>query len=49
MNNVIFEVMRYFGLNQRPSSGVKSKLIELGVTYTMKSQISKINTESEMN
>ena len=24
MNKVMFEVMRYFGINYRPSSGVKS-------------------------
>ena len=47
MNKVMFEVMRYFGLNHRPSSGVKWKLIELRrVTFTLESQI---NTEYEMN
>ena len=39
MNKVMFEVMRYFGLNHKPSSGVKWKLIELGVTFTLESQI----------
>ena len=29
MIEVMFEVMRYFGLNHRPSSGVKWKLNEL--------------------
>ena len=46
MNKVMFEVMRYFGLNHRPSSDVKWKLIELRVTFTSESQI---NTEYEMN
>ena len=41
---MMFEVMRYFGLNHRPSSGVKWKLIELGETFTLESQI---NTEYE--
>ena len=44
MNKVMFEVMRYFGLNHRQSSGVKWKLIELRVTFTLESQI---NTEYE--
>ena len=39
MNKVMFEVMRYFGLNHRPSSGEKWKLIELRVTLTLESQI----------
>ena len=39
MNKVMFEVMRYFGLNHRPSSGVKLKLIKLRVTFTLESQI----------
>ena len=39
INKVMFEVMRYFGLNHRPSSGVKWKLIELRVTFTLESQI----------
>ena len=43
MNKEMFEVMR-FGLNHRPSSGVKWKLIELRVTFTLESQI---NTEYE--
>ena len=30
---VMFEVMRYFGLNHRPSSGMKWKLNELRGTY----------------
>ena len=49
MNKVMylmFEVMLYFGLNHRPSSGVKWKLIKLRVTFTLESQI---NTEYEMN
>ena len=46
MNKVMIEVMRYFGLNHRPSSGVKRKLNELRVTFTLESQI---NTEYEMN
>ena len=46
MNQVMFEVMRYFGLNHRLSSGVKRKLNELRVTFTLESQI---NTEYEMN
>ena len=53
MNKVMFEVIRYFGLNHcvnyydnRPSSGVKWKLIELRVTFTLESQI---NTKYEMN
>ena len=29
MIEMMFEVMRYFGLNHRPSSGVKLKLKEL--------------------
>ena len=45
MNKVMFEVMRYFGLNHRPSSGVIWKLIELRETFTLYSQI---NTEYEM-
>ena len=40
----MFEVMRYFGLNHRPS-GVKRKLNELRGFY-MESQI---NTDYEMN
>ena len=39
MNKVMFEVMRYFGLNHRPSSGVKWKLIELCGTFTLESQL----------
>ena len=46
MNKMMFEVMRYFGLNHRPSSEVKWKLIELRVTFTLENQI---NTEYEMN
>ena len=46
MNKVMFEEMRYFGLNHRPSSGVKWKLNELRGTFTLESQI---NTEYEMN
>ena len=46
MNKEIFEVMRFFGLNHRPSSGVKWKLNKLRGTFTLKSQI---NTEYEMN
>ena len=44
MNKVMFEVMRYFGLSpkHRPSSGVKWKLIELLVTFTLESQIKLI-------
>ena len=41
-----FEVMRYFGLNHRPSSGVKWKLNEPRGTFTLESQI---NTDYEMN
>ena len=44
MNKVMFEVMRYFGLNHRPSSGVKQKLNELRVTFTLESNISTVNT-----
>ena len=41
----MLEVMGYFGLNHRPSSGVKCKLNELRVTFfTLESQI---NTECE--
>ena len=46
MNKVMFEVMRYFGLNHRPSPGVKWKLNELRETFTLKSQI---NIDYEMN
>ena len=49
MIEVIFEIMRYFGLNYRPSfpsSGVKRKLNELRGTLTLESQI---NTDYEMN
>ena len=38
MNKMMFEVMRYFGLNHRPSSGVKWQLIELRVTFTLESK-----------
>ena len=46
MNKVMFEVMRYFGLNHMPSSSVKWKWNELRRTFTLESQI---NTEYEMN
>ena len=46
MKKVMFEIMRYFGLNHRPSSGVKWKLIEFRGSFTLESQI---NTEYEMN
>ena len=45
MIELMFEVMRYFGLNHRPSSGVKWKLNELR-GFTLESQI---NTDYEMN
>ena len=46
MNKVMFELMQYFGLNHRSSSGVKWKLIELRLTFTL---VSQINTEYVMN
>ena len=45
MIDVLFEVMRYFGLNYRLSSGVKLKLNELRGSFTLKSQI---NSDYEM-
>ena len=45
MNKVMFEVMRNFGLNHKPSSGMKWKLNELRGTFTLESQI---NTDYEM-
>ena len=39
MIEVMFEVMRYFGLKHRPSSGVKLKLKELRCYLHWKSQI----------
>ena len=44
MIEVMFEVLRYFGLSNRPSSGVKLKLKEL-VVFTLESQI---NSDFEM-
>ena len=37
MIEVMLEVMRYFGLNHRPSSGVKVKINELRGFYIGKS------------
>ena len=42
MIEVMFEDMRYLGLNHRPSSGVKWKLNELRGTFTLESQILKL-------
>ena len=39
MIEIMFEVMRYFNLNSRPSSGVKLKLNKLRGSFTLKSQI----------
>ena len=44
MIEVMFEVIRYFGLNNRPSSGVKLKLKEFRFFYIGKS----INSDCEM-
>ena len=44
MNKVMFEVN--FGLNHRPSSGVKCEVIKLRGTFTLENQI---NSEYEMN
>ena len=44
MNKVMFEVMRYFGLNHRLSSAVKWKLNELRGIFTLESQINTVYT-----